>query len=80
MLYTSPRSRFELTTSVVIGTDYIGSCKSNYHTITVTTTPECFDSQQVEHKPNMFEDTKGVIKSRKSKKDRQYNAIQKKKD
>ena len=36
MLYTSPWSRFELTTSVVIGTDYIGSCKSNYHTITAT--------------------------------------------
>jgi hypothetical protein len=27
-------SRFELTTSVVIGTDCIGSCKSNYHTTT----------------------------------------------
>jgi hypothetical protein len=25
---------FELTTSVVIDTHYIGSCKSNYHTIT----------------------------------------------
>ena len=37
MLYTSPRSRFELTTSVVIGIDCIGSCKSNYHTITATT-------------------------------------------
>jgi hypothetical protein len=36
MLYTSPWSRFELTTSVVIGTDYICSCKSNYHTITAT--------------------------------------------
>jgi len=34
MLYTSPWSRFELTTSVVIGKDCIGSCKSNYHTIT----------------------------------------------
>ena len=34
MLYTSPWSRFKLTTSVVIGTDCIGSCKSNYHTIT----------------------------------------------
>ena len=34
MLYTSPWSRFELTTSVAIGTDCIGSCKSNYHTIT----------------------------------------------
>jgi hypothetical protein len=33
MLYTSPWSRCELITSVVIGTDYIGSCKSNYHTI-----------------------------------------------
>ena len=33
-LYTSPWSRFELTTSVVIGTDCIDSCKSNYHTIT----------------------------------------------
>jgi len=34
MLYTSPWSRFELTTSMVIGTDCIDSCKSNYHTIT----------------------------------------------
>jgi hypothetical protein len=33
MLYTLPWSRFELTTSVVIGTDCIGSCKSHYHTI-----------------------------------------------
>jgi hypothetical protein len=31
MLYTSPWSRFELTTSVVIGTGGIGSCTSNYH-------------------------------------------------
>ena len=37
MLYTSPWSRFELTTSVVIGTDCIGNCKSNYHTVTETT-------------------------------------------
>jgi hypothetical protein len=37
MLYTSPRSRFELITSVVIDTDCIGSCKSNYHTIAATT-------------------------------------------
>ena len=42
MLYTSPWSRFELTTSVVIGTDCIGSCKSNYHTITATTAPLSF--------------------------------------
>ena len=38
MLYTSVWSRFELT-SVVIGTDCIGSCKSNYHTITAMTAP-----------------------------------------
>ena len=29
----------KFTTSVVIGTDCIGSCKSNYHTITATTAP-----------------------------------------
>ena len=39
MLYTSPWSRFELTTSVVIGTGCIGSCKSNYHTMMATTVP-----------------------------------------
>ena len=38
MLYTSSWSRFELTTSVVIGTDCIGNYKSNYHKITATTT------------------------------------------
>jgi hypothetical protein len=35
ILYTSPWARFELTALVVIGTDSIYSCKSNYHTITV---------------------------------------------
>jgi len=39
LLYTSSWSRVELTTSVVIGTDCIGSCKYNYHTITATTVP-----------------------------------------
>ena len=39
MLYTSPLSRFELITSVMIGTDCRGSCKSNCHTITATTVP-----------------------------------------
>ena len=33
------RKRFNLITSVVIGTVCIGSCLSDYHTITVTTTP-----------------------------------------
>ena len=31
---------FELTTLVVIGIDYICSCKSNYHTIMTTTSPK----------------------------------------
>jgi hypothetical protein len=39
MLYTSPWSKFELTTSVVIGIDCIDNCISNYHTITATTVP-----------------------------------------
>ena len=39
MLYTSAWSRFEHKTSVVIGTDWISRCKSNYHTITATTAP-----------------------------------------
>ena len=37
MLYTLPWLRLELTTSMAIGTDCIGSCKSNYNTITATT-------------------------------------------
>ena len=45
MLYTSPWLRFELTTSVVIGTDCIGSCKSNYHMITATTTPVLIETR-----------------------------------
>jgi len=36
MFSTSACSRFELTTSVVICTDCIGNCTSNYHTITTT--------------------------------------------
>ena len=44
MLYTSLWAGFELTTSVVIGTDCIGSCKSNYHTITTTTAPLMFEN------------------------------------
>jgi hypothetical protein len=36
MLYTSPCAGVEPTTSVVIGTNCIGSCKSNYHMITAT--------------------------------------------
>ena len=39
MLHTSPWMRIELAISVVIGTDCIGSCKSNYHTIAAATAP-----------------------------------------
>jgi hypothetical protein len=39
MFYISPWAGFELTASVVIGTDYIGKCKYNYHTNTATTAP-----------------------------------------
>ena len=39
MLYTSPWSILKLTTSVVIGTDCVGSCKSNQNTITATMVP-----------------------------------------
>ena len=42
MLYTSPWSRFDLTTLVVIGTDCIVSCKYNYHTMMATTGPVPF--------------------------------------
>ena len=41
MEYTLPWVGFYLTKLVVIGTDCIGSCKSNYHTITTMTTPSC---------------------------------------
>jgi hypothetical protein len=40
MLYTSPWVGVEHTTSVVMGTNCIGSCKSNYHMITATTAME----------------------------------------
>jgi hypothetical protein len=36
------RAEFKLTTLLVIGTDFIGSCKSNYHMITTTTAPGLF--------------------------------------
>ena len=45
MLYTMSWSRFELKTSVVIGIDCIGSCKSNYRTIMATTVPSFFTIQ-----------------------------------
>jgi hypothetical protein len=45
IMYTSPWSRFELTTSVVIGTYCIDSCKSNHHTIMATAAPRAMRDQ-----------------------------------
>jgi hypothetical protein len=57
MLYTSPWSRFDLTTSVVIGTDCIGRCKSNYHTITTTTAPRNIEECYIYDQYNYLEDS-----------------------
>ena len=68
MLSTSPWLRFELTTSVVIGTDCIGSCKSNYRTITATTPPLLEGGHVLDYLCNLyyFQDffPRGVKKSR----------------
>ena len=40
---------FELTTLVVIGTDYIGSCESNYHTIMAKTVPRKEGKNNLDH-------------------------------
>jgi hypothetical protein len=58
-------AEFELTTLVVIGTDCIGSCRSNYHTIMTTTaalSEIIFQWNQMYEK--MFEDTKDVNRRR----------------
>ena len=52
-------SRYELTTSMVIGTDCIGRCKSNYHTIMTMTTSFIFCSNMTSFK--RFE-SKPVVK------------------
>jgi hypothetical protein len=53
MLYTSPWSRFKLTISVVIGTDCIDSCKSNYHTMTATmASPQISTKQTIACNPH----------------------------
>jgi hypothetical protein len=57
MLYTSPWVGVEPTTSVVIGTDCICSCKSNYHTIMTKTAPTL--SEQY---PNIIENRRNTIK------------------
>ena len=61
MFYTSPWSRFELTTSVVIGTDYIGSCKSYYHAITVTTAPFLIRTKMVDMQLSFLQKLQFII-------------------
>ena len=65
MLYTSPWLRFERTTLVVIGTDCLGSCKSNYHTITPIASPpnNYVGKHQImeHHKCNTFWETIIII-------------------
>jgi len=60
MLYTLPWSWFELTTSVVIGTDCIGSCKSNYHTITTTMAPVIIEVRETVPRLNQNQ-TRNII-------------------
>ena len=64
----------ELTTSVVISTDCIGSCKSNYHTIMATTAPSSIwrerSMKQIswkridisQNKTHIFENTSFLLK------------------
>jgi hypothetical protein len=66
MLYTSPWPRFELTTSVVKGTDCIVSCKSNYHTITAMTTPNLYMQVKYMFMIYILVDVCGVEKSAES--------------
>jgi hypothetical protein len=51
-------AEFELTTLVVIGTDCIGSWKSNYHTITTTTNHYCNNTNHSQGKPITLADRK----------------------
>jgi hypothetical protein len=40
------KAGFEFTALMILGTDCIGGCKSNYHTITATTTPYLFKTDK----------------------------------
>ena len=51
LLYISPWSRLKLTTSLVMGTNCIGSCKYNYHTITATTATYIYQNVRVFNRP-----------------------------
>jgi hypothetical protein len=61
---------FELTTLVVIGTDCIGNCISNYHTITTTTAPQHLKSDKPQNHNHL------LVKLIKAVKKYQHHCIQ----
>jgi len=61
---------FELTTLVVIGTDCIGNCISNYHTITTTTAPQHLKSGKPQNHNHL------LVKLIKAVKKYQHHCIQ----
>jgi hypothetical protein len=65
---------FELKTLVVIGTDCIGSCKSNYHTITTRTAPHLIEWKVTWHdlKPHL---DVSVLPKKKGKKKIQQTSL-----
>jgi hypothetical protein len=54
-------AEFEITTLVVIGTDFIGSYKSNFHTITTTTVPFVITGHN--EQVNMLVIYEGILKA-----------------
>ena len=58
MLYTLPWVGIGLTTSVVIGTDSVGSCKSNYHKITAMTPPRKLEWPDIHVPPSLCKSLK----------------------
>ena len=58
---TSPWSRFKLTAPVVIGTNYISSCKSTYHTITASIQKQGIKIQRYKKSGIMLENIKKIL-------------------
>ena len=62
IMYTPPLLMFELTTSVVIGTDCIGSCKFNYHAIMAFTVPQLYGVGIVEKESDVPKSVETCVK------------------
>ena len=60
--YTSPWVGFQLTTFVVIGTDCTGSCKSNYHTLTMMAPVSLMEKKEEKIKRRKTPKHWGIIK------------------